>query len=81
MMNAPQNSALKGAVIGAFIAMGIPFTFLWITSARYNGGGANIGVGLLFAAAPIYLPIAIALGWKMGKRHYQKSLDQDKPKP
>ena len=63
-----RNCALKGAIVGGLIAIGIPTALLAFTSIGYKGGGANIGIGLLFLALPVYMPIAIWLGWKIGKR-------------
>ena len=68
VVNGGIKGALLGALLGALIAIGIPVGALIFTTATYSGGGANIGVGLLFLALPISLPLAAWLGWKIGKK-------------
>ena len=56
-----------GATIGALVAVSVPYGSLWLASVTYKGGGANIGLGLLLLAFPVYLPFAIFGGWRIGK--------------
>ncbi len=66
------HGAVKGAIIGGLVAIGIPVALLAFAVIGYKGGGANIEIGLLFFALPVYLPLAIWFGWKMGKKHSRK---------
>lgn len=60
----PQRLGLLcGAAIGAAIAVGLPWGLLRYDSAHYEGGGANIGLGLLILAMPIYLPLCMLGGY------------------
>ena len=72
MSNKQKNYALEGAIFGGLIAIGIPTAFYVLFAVVFTGSDANIGAGLLFLALiytlPIYLPIAVWLGWKIGKR-------------
>ena len=56
-----------GATIGAIIANSFPFIYLVYTSAVYEGGGANLGVGFAVMLLPIYSSIASIIGWLLGK--------------
>ena len=58
--------AIAGAAIGSLIAGGMPYGLLLYSSANYSGGGANIGLGILLIAQPIYVPIAMMLGATVG---------------
>lgn len=51
-----QPYMILGAAFGAGTAIAIPYFLLWISLANYSGGGANIGIGLIFLAMPAYLP-------------------------
>lgn len=62
-----SQSGLRGATSGAYMAFILPTTLLFISSATYSGGGANIGLGLLALAAPALVPIFLLLGLKMGE--------------
>jgi hypothetical protein len=55
-------SALIGATVGALAAIAFPYTLLRYASAHYRGGGANIGLGILFLFLPVYLPVAMFTG-------------------
>jgi hypothetical protein len=60
----PQHlGPLCGAAIGAAIAVGVPWGLLKYDSAHYTGGGANIGIGLLLLAMPVYLPLLMLAGY------------------
>jgi hypothetical protein len=52
-----------GAAIGAAIAIGLPWGLMKYESAHYDGGGANIGLGLLLLAMPAYLPLVMIAGY------------------
>ena len=52
-----QSYMIFGAACGATVGIVIPYVLLWIDLANYSGGGANIGIGILFLAMPIYLPV------------------------
>lgn len=41
---------------------------LYYSSLTYNGGGANIGLGLLLVGSPLYLPLLIPLGLWIGRQ-------------
>jgi len=58
-----QLGPLCGAAIGAAIAVGLPWGMLKYDSAHYYGGGANIGLGLLLLAMPVYLPLMMLAGY------------------
>lgn len=55
-----------GAAIGAAIAVGLPWGLMKYESAHYDGGGANIGLGLLLLAMPAYLPLLMITGYGIG---------------
>jgi hypothetical protein len=58
---------LIGSACGAAVAIITPHLLLWIDSMNYSGGGANIGLGLLLIAMPIYIPILMAIGYFFGR--------------
>jgi len=60
--------ATVGAFVGSLLAIALPYGLLLYTLATYSGGGANIGVGLLLLAMPVYLPIAMVIGALFGWR-------------
>jgi hypothetical protein len=39
---------------------------IWYASLNYNGGGANIGLGILVLASIVLLPIPMLLGGFIG---------------
>lgn len=55
-----------GAAVGGLIGVGLPYGLLAYSSANYSGGGANIGLGLLLLAQPIYVPMAMVVGAILG---------------
>jgi hypothetical protein len=55
-----------GAYIAGLIAMVLPYGAIWYDSMNYNGGGANIGLGILALVAIVLLPIPILLGGFIG---------------
>lgn len=63
-----NKHALNGAIMGGLVAIGIPLLLYFKATHNYHGGGASIGLGLLFLAMPVYLPLAIIIGWKIGKQ-------------
>ncbi len=58
--------ALLGATVATLIAVGMPYGLIWYSSVNYSGGGANIGLGLLLIAQPIYVPVAMMMGAVIG---------------
>jgi len=56
-----------GAALASLLAIVLPYGSLWYASVTYSGGGANIGLGLLLIALPIYLPVFMIIGWFIGK--------------
>ena len=59
---------LISCALWALAAISIPYGLVWYSAATYKGGGVNIGAGILLAALPIYLAIAMYDGWKRGEK-------------
>ncbi|MCU0709316.1 MAG: hypothetical protein MUF23_13585 [Pirellula sp.] len=55
-----------GAYIAGFLAIVLPYGAIWYDSLNYNGGGANIGLGIFALAALVLLPIPILIGGFIG---------------
>jgi hypothetical protein len=55
-----------GAYIAGFFVMALPYGAIAYGSLNYNGGGANIGLGILALAAISFLPIAMLIGGFIG---------------
>lgn len=55
-----------GAYIGGLLAVAVPSLAIWYELQNYNGGGANIGLGLLVLAVYVLLPIPMLLGGFIG---------------
>lgn len=51
-----------GAYLGGLLAVAVPYGAIWYSSLNYNGGGANIGLGILLIATLVLLPIPILIG-------------------
>ncbi len=51
-----------GAYIGGWLAVAVPYCAIWYSSLNYNGGGANIGLGILLLATLVLLPIPMLIG-------------------
>jgi len=51
-----------GAYLGGLLAVAVPYGAIWCSSLNYNGGGANIGLGILLIATLVLLPIPILIG-------------------
>ena len=68
-------AALKGAAIGAILAVGIPHGYALYRIAHYSGGGADIGLGLILLGEPLYIILAMTVGWNLGNAiaHQTKS--------
>lgn len=64
-----KGSAILGSMQGALIAIFVPYALIWYSVATYTGGGANIGLALLALAMPLYLPVAMRVGWSLGARN------------
>ena len=60
-------SVVVGAMLGAVAALAFPWGLIWLASAHYRGGGANIGLGLLLLCLPVYLPVGMCLGGWFGR--------------
>lgn len=54
--NVVQTYMVIGATFGAILAIAIPHLLLRLSLIFSEGGGANIGIGILFLAMPVYLP-------------------------
>ncbi len=55
-----------GAYITGIIAIVLPYGAIWYESLNYNGGGTNIGLGILAQAAIVLLPIPMLIGGLIG---------------
>ncbi len=55
-----------GAYVGGLLALAVPYGAIWSSSLNYNGGGANIGLGLLLLATLVLLPFPMAIGGFIG---------------
>jgi len=62
-----SRSGLWGAAVAGYLGMAVPAALLFVASATYSGGGANIGLGLLSLAMPGYLPIVMIIGLIIGE--------------
>lgn len=58
---------LLGATLGAAVSLYLPARFAWESLHRDYGAGANIGVGMILFFMPVYVPLALALGYYLGK--------------
>ena len=61
-----SKQSIIGAMVGGLIAVGVPYALLFISS--HISIGVNFGIAFLCMAMPIYLPIAMSIGWNKGKR-------------
>lgn len=55
-----------GAYMGGLLIITAVYYALWYDSLDYNGGGANIGLGILALAAIVLLPIPMLIGGFVG---------------
>ncbi len=55
-----------GAYIGGLLIVAVPYGAIWYSSLTSNGGGANIGLGLLLIATLVLLPIPMLIGGFIG---------------
>lgn len=55
-----------GAYIAGFLAIVFPYGAIWFDSLNYNGGGANIGLGIFALSVLILLPIPMLIGGFIG---------------
>lgn len=62
-----SNASITGSALGAILAIALPRVLLWYDSAHYDGGGANIGIGILLMCLPVYLIIAMLVGGWLGR--------------
>lgn len=58
--------ATIGAYAGGLLVIATVYFALWYDSLNYNGGGANIGLGILALAAILLLPIPMLIGGFIG---------------
>jgi hypothetical protein len=58
--------ATIGAYAGGLLVIATVYFALWYDSLTYNGGGANIGLGILALAAILLLPIPMLIGGFIG---------------
>jgi hypothetical protein len=58
--------ATIGAYTGGLLVIATVYFALWYDSLNYNGGGANIGLGILALAAILLLPIPMLIGGFIG---------------
>jgi hypothetical protein len=65
-VNRFRVSSLVGAIVGVFIGNTLPYVLLWFSALNYNGGGANIGIGILVMATPILVIVFGAIGFFVG---------------
>jgi hypothetical protein len=56
---------LSASAVAAALAIIAPFFLIYWDANNYSGGGANIGLGLLYLAMPIYIPIFMVLGYRL----------------
>jgi peptidoglycan/LPS O-acetylase OafA/YrhL len=56
---------LSASAVAAGLAITAPFFLIYWDAKNYSGGGANIGLGLLYLAMPIYIPVVMVLGYRL----------------
>ena len=61
----PQRVTI-GAYTGGLLVIATVYYAIWYDSLNYNGGGANIGLGIMVLAATLLLPIPMLLGGFVG---------------
>ncbi len=55
-----------GAYTGGLLVIATVYYAIWYDALNYNGGGANIGLGILALAAILLLPIPMLIGGFIG---------------
>ncbi len=55
-----------GAYTGGLLVVATVYCAIWYDSLNYNGGGANVGLGIMALAAILLLPIPMLLGGFIG---------------
>lgn len=55
-----------GAYMGGLLVIATVYYTVWYQSLHYNGGGANIGLGIIALAAILLLPIPMLIGGLIG---------------
>jgi len=55
-----------GAYTGGLLVIATVYYAIWYDSLNYNGGGANIGLGIMALAAILLLPIPMLIGGFIG---------------
>ncbi len=62
----PDNrKSVVGSMVGAIVAICIPYLLLTYDMLTHFRGGADIGLGLLLMAMPVYLLLAMSIGWNI----------------
>ena len=76
-----KTTRSSGRAIAAAIGAAIPiaaFHCLFLHATwNYNGGGANMGLGLLFMLMPFIILIAMVAGWLLGGKSKNGSQTPD----
>lgn len=68
LVSQDNKKAVIRSMIGAIVAIGVPYLTIWYSIHSYSGGGANIGLGLFLLAMPVYLLLAMSIGWNIGEK-------------
>lgn len=58
--------ATIGAYTGGLLVVAMVYCAIWYDALNYNGGGANIGLGIMALAATLLLPISMLIGGFIG---------------
>ena len=62
-----KSACLIGAAIGTLITIGL---YLVLNYSNYGGSTANIGLGILFLAMPIFITLSMLFGWFIGRIYW-----------
>jgi len=57
---------LIGAYVGGLVPVAVLYRAMWLSSLNYNGGGADIGLGLLGLATVVLMPFSMLIGGFIG---------------
>jgi serine/threonine protein kinase len=57
---------LIGACVGGLVPVAVLYRAIWLSSVNYNGGGADIGLGLLGLATLVLMPFSMLIGGFIG---------------
>ncbi|MFO1042999.1 MAG: hypothetical protein U0941_14510 [Planctomycetaceae bacterium] len=53
---------LIGACVGGLVPVAVLYRAMWFSTLNYNGGGADIGIGLLGMATLVLMPFSMLIG-------------------